>query len=320
MKKIQKKVFITRSSFPYGQELIKNSGLELVFHHGPAPITTEEIKEALKNFDYIISMLTDPFNKEVFEVKTKTRLIAQFAVGYNNIDLVAAKAQNIVVTNTPNVLSFSSAETAFMLMQAISRKLIPLEKTVKNNTFKGFDPYLNLGKDLRHKTLGIIGLGRIGQQLASFAKAFYDMKIVYYSRTSKDLPYTRLDLEELLKVSDVVSIHTDLNHSSKNLLNLEALSMMKDDAILINTSRGEVIDQAALLSLLLKGKFYGVGLDVTTPEPLEKDHPLKGFDRVLITPHIGSSTDQTRSDMGELCLLNILEFEKNNRALTAIRI
>lgn len=320
MKKIQKKVFITRSDFPYGHKLLQEAGFQLDFYQDKWPISEEKLCWALENYDYIISQLTDPFKASSFPTKPKTKLIAQNAVGFNNIDISSAKKHQITISNTPDVLSFTSAETAFMLMQILARKLIPLYQSVYNNQFLGFDPFLNLGLDLRNKTLGIVGMGRIGQEMAKMAESFYQMDIIYHSRTDKNVPYQKVAFEKLLKQSDVVSIHTDLNESSRNLFNEDVFLQMKDTAILINTARGEVINQDDLLKVLHQGKFHGVGLDVTCPEPLDNNHPLKKIERVVITPHIGSGSDRTRQEMGELCAKNIIEFEKSQKALTPIKI
>lgn len=310
------KIFITKK-LPYDPTLLISKDkydvkydVEIYDDEQKGQITKEELKEKIKYVDAIISMLSDKLDSDVLSSAKNLKIIAQYAVGYNNIDIEYCKKNNIVVTNTPDVLTHASAELAFGLLLSCSRKLKSAFYNVDQNNWTTWGPQILLGKSLQGKKLGIIGAGKIGRQMAKFCKAAFDMEIFYFQRNQnhefeKELLATYLPLDNLLKEVDIVSIHTPLNNESRHLLNGQNLKLMKDDAIIINTARGEVIDEQALIYELEQDRFFAVGLDVTEIEPLPISSSLRKIERVTITPHIASATIEARTEMAKLCISNI---------------
>lgn len=274
------------------------------------PIDRQSLLSKCKEVDAVITMLSDKIDKEFFDNCKNIKVIAQYAVGYNNIDTSEAKKRNIVVTNTPDVLTDATAELALSLLLSCARKINQASDNVKQNQWKDWEPMGFLGKSLKNTTVAIIGAGRIGQEFARKCHGAFNSDIIYYSRSKKEnfekeLNAKKMELNDLLKHADIISLHCPLNDETKELLNYERLLQCKKDAILINTARGEVINQQDLIKVIKMGHFHSVGLDVTTPEPLEGQNPLKSFDNVLICPHIGSATVNTRTEMGTLCARNV---------------
>lgn len=264
-------------------------------------------------------------DKETLQALASVQLICLYSVGYNHVDIAYANALGKKVTNTPDVLSKATADTAFLLMLATSRKAFHLANTVRAGTWSSFDPSANLGQELDGKTLGIIGLGKIGYYMAQRCRDAFGMRIVYHNRSvnpkaEKDLDATYLSLDALYAESDVISLHTDLNPSTKYLINKEAFSKMKKNLILINTARGEVINQEDLVEALENKQIWGAGLDVTSPEPLPSNHKLLSFPQVCILPHIGSATKETREAMSNLILQNIVAYTDNKDLITEIQV
>lgn len=286
-------------------------------------MTYEILSQKIGDYDALISMLSDKIDEQLISKASKLKVIAQYAVGYNNIDISAASDKGIIVTNTPEVLTHATAELAFALLTSCARKIIPAAKNVENNQWMGWEPLGFLGKSLKNTTVGIIGAGRIGAEFAKMCHGAFDSKIVYTSRTSKpslenELGAQKLELKKLLETADIISLHCPLTDDTRNLLNEETLSYCKDDSIIINTARGEVINQNDLIKLLKDGKFHSIGLDVTTPEPLPENSELKDFDRVLIIPHIGSATTHARKEMSELVCKNIENVLNNMPPVTHV--
>ncbi len=276
----------------------------------PSGIRTEaELKTAIAGADAVLGMLSDPFNRSVLEGAARLKVLATFAVGFNNIDTACCKERGIRVCNTPDVLTEATAELAFSLLLAVSRRIIEGHRMMAEGRFKGWAPDMLLGVELTGKQCGIIGLGRIGAAFARRAKAF-GMDICYFNR--HDSPHAaalsakKLSLEELLSASDVISIHTPLNPESNGLLSRERLALLKPDAILINTARGQVIDEHALVDVLRNRKIFGAGLDVFEKEPVLAPG-LAELDNAVLAPHIGSATRETRAKMGELCAQAIID-------------
>lgn len=299
-------VFITRSILNSGIEYLKQNGHTVEVFEGSGPIDKINLFKGAKNADAIIAMLSDQIDAPFLEENRHLKVIANYAVGFNNIDLNKARELGIKVCNTPDVLSEATAEVALTLMLAVARNLNQSIAAIKNNQFKSFDPKGYLGTSLYGKTLGIIGMGRIGTILAKKAELAFSMKVIYHSRTKKEnINYDFVSLDELFKNSDFISVHTDLNPTSKFLIDKKAFLLMKKNAILINTARGDIINQEDLYQALLDHQILGAGLDVTSPEPLPINHPLKSLTNCLILPHIGSATIETREAMSLLTGKNI---------------
>jgi glyoxylate reductase len=261
----------------------------------------EEFLKKVEDAVAIITWFTHKINKSIIEKLNTVRVIANYAVGYDNIDIKAATSAGIIVLNTPDILTNATAETAVLLTFACAKRAKEAILRVLTGNLDDVSPSFMLGKDIIGKTVGVIGAGRIGKRYAIMMQAL-GCNVIYYNRTIKDelenIGIKYVELEELLKTSDIVSLHLPLNEQSKNLLNLQRLSMMKDDAILINTARAAIIDEKALINLLEKGKFFSVGLDVYNNEPYP-DPKLLEFSNLIILPHIGSATYETRLKMAE---------------------
>jgi len=304
------KVFVTYKIPDDGLNILKEK-YELDVHEGEDFLTKEEMIERVKDADAVITQLRDPIDKEFIDAGKKLKIIANYAVGYNNIDVEYARLKGIYVTNTPGVLTEATADIAWALLLAVARKIIPADKFVREGKFKGWKPKLFLGYEIYGKTLGIIGMGRIGQAVARRALGF-GMKVIYHNR--KRLPEeienkynaNYVDLETLLKTSDFISINVPLTKETYHLLNEEKLSLLKPNAILINTARGPVVDEKALYKLLKEGKIAGAGLDVYENEP-QITPGLEKLDNVVLLPHIGSATFETRSKMSIMVAENVID-------------
>ncbi len=273
----------------------------------------EELRRRAPGHDYLFCLLTDTINAQLLEAcasaTPRLKLIANMAVGFNNIDLAVASRLGIAVTNTPGVLDDTTADLAFGLLLATARRIGEAERYLRAGKFTGWGPLLFCGAEVHHSTLGIIGAGRIGKRMARRAQGF-DMQVLYYNRhrlspeeeQAHHLTYT--DLTELLQRADFVSLHIPYSSESHHLLDAEALSLMKPTAILINTARGAIVDEKALVHALQAGQIAGAGLDVFEHEPdIEQD--LLHMEQVVLVPHIGSASLQTRTQMALMAAENI---------------
>lgn len=303
-------VFITRA---IPREALAPIEGKARLHVGPAdrPSTREELIEGFRQADAVVSMLNDPIDAALLEAAgPRLRLVANYAVGFNNIDLEAAARLGIWAANTPEATTDSTADLAMALMLAIGRGLCPAEAELRRGAFNGWSPTTHLGLLLRGARLGIIGMGRIGQAVARRARGF-GMRIAYHSRTplsealERELFAERLPFTDLLARSDVISIHCPLTPETHHLIDGAALSRMKPTALLVNTARGPIVDEEALAEALIGGRIAGAALDVYEREPAV--HPrLLQAPRALLVPHLGTSTLQTRVDMGEKAFANVL--------------
>jgi len=271
------------------------------------PSTEEEFKNELSSADALLLDLK-PITAELVSIAERLKIIARYGVGYDNVDVEACSKRGIYVTITPNVLSDAVADLTLAMMLALARNLLKADKHTRTCWGKGVE--FPLGVDLKDKKLGIIGAGRIGLQVAKRAKGF-GMEILYYDVVRKremeeDFEAKFVDLEYLLRNSDFVSIHTPLNENTRGMIGEKELNLMKPTAYLINTARGPIIDQDALIKVLKEGKIAGAGLDVYEKEPLPLDNPLTQLDNVLLTPHIGSATLETRRAMAVKAAKNIV--------------
>ena len=289
--------------------LFKEENFHIELWDHPLPPSKEELIQHCKKADALLSMLSDELDENFFEECGHLKVVSNYAVGVNNIDLEAAAQRKIPVGNTPDVLTEATSDLALSLILALTRNLLPSIKNAKEGGWKKWEPLGFLGMELKNKTLGIIGMGRIGQSLGKKAHYGFGMNIIFSSRSHHldiDPKFKQTSLQELLQTSDVISLNTNLNPSTKNLISQKELNLMKKHAYLINTSRGEVIDQEALVEALKSGCISGAALDVTTPEPLAPEHPLYKTPNTIITPHIGSATKEAREKMASLAAKNII--------------
>ena len=277
-------------------------------------LTKEELITALKdqNYDALFCLLTDKIDGEVMDAfGPQLKVVANMAVGFDNIDTQKAKKRGIMITNTPGVLTDTVAEHTFTLMLSIAHRIVEADKFMRAGKYIGWAPMLMLGNDLSGKTLGVVGLGRIGSRVAHHAVKGFEMKVLYYDvnrneEFEKEFGAVYVSLDDLLKQSDFVSIHVPLLPITQHLINAEKLKLMKPTSYLINTSRGPIIDESALAMALANKTIKGAALDVFEFEP--KITPeLLPLDNVILTPHIASATEETRSKMSVLAAENIIE-------------
>lgn len=315
-----KKVYLT-DVIP--EEVIKRLEKDFIVHvnRRHEDLTKEEMMTKLKDYDGVITMFTNTIDEDIIDTLTHTKIIANYAVGYNNIASDYAKAKGIIVTNTPGVLSDTTAETAWALLFAVSRRVVEADKLLRAGGWGRFTYDFLSGQDIHHKTLGLIGAGRIGRKMAKKAQGF-DMKILYHNR-KRDLDFedryqaTYLSLEDLLRQSDIVSVHAPLTDETHHMLDYDKLSLMKKTAILINTARGPIVDENALIQILEENKIFGAGLDVFENEPHVPEVLLK-MDQVVLLPHIGSSSIETRTAMANLAADNIIAVLKGKSPITPV--
>ena len=303
------KIFITRD---IGEEAIKaiQTVSEVFVWPEETPPSKAEILKHSSDVDALVCMLTDPIDREVIDSAKNLKVISQMAVGYDNIDVAYASSKEIPVGHTPDVLSNTTADYAWALLMAVSRRVVESHNEVQQGNWAPWGPYVWTGNDVYGATLGIIGMGRIGQAMAKRAAGF-DMEILYYSRSpkpeiEKQTGAKFVSLDELLRKSDFVSLHTNLTPETKHLLDEKKFALMKPNAIIINTARGAVIDQRALFNALNENKIAGAGLDVSDPEPILENDQLLNLPNVVITPHIGSASHKTRQRMAMMMAENVL--------------
>jgi glyoxylate reductase len=284
---------------------------------GDAPITHDELVARVRDKDALMCLLTDPVDGAVIDAGSRLRIIANIAVGYNNIDVQAARARRIPVTNTPDVLTESVADFTWALILAVTRRLSEGERVLRSGTWKGWALDFMLGSELRGKTLGIVGAGRIGRSVAVKAAPF-GMSVAYTSRGDPAIDGAeRRTLDRLLSTSDVVTLHVPLTADTRHLIDRRALLRMKRSAYLINTSRGPVVDEEALAWALRERLISGAALDVYEQEPAV--HPdLLSLDNVLLVPHLGSATTETRTAMADLAARNVLAVLGGDPPLTPV--
>lgn len=308
-----KKVLITRLIPEIAKTMLSDAGLEVWEWQGDGPMTQPELIERAKQVNALLSLGADKLDKHFFNQCSHLDIIGQFAVGYDNIDIEAASLAGIPVSNTPDVLSEATADVAFGLMIAVSRKMFFNHKTIIRGEWKKFEPLKNLGFQLSGKTLGIFGMGRIGLVMAKRCKGAFDMRIIYHNRSHNHeaeqlFGAKYVSFDELIRESDVLSVHSVLSDETRGLFNREVFSKMKPSSIFINTSRGGVHNEADLIEALNEGSIWGAGLDVTNPEPMKPDNPLLDMPNVAVLPHIGSATVEARNGMARIAAGNIISF------------
>ena len=303
------RVFVTRTVAPEAIEMLSKYA-EVDAWEPIESISREEFIRRIADVDGILQWGGDSIDGTVMDAAPKLKVIANASAGYNNIDVKAATQRGIKVSNTPGVVTGSTADLAFTLMLAISRRLVEMTDIVKNGEWREFGPMEILGHDVHGKTLGIIGMGRIGAAVARRARGF-DMEVLYYNRHRRPdeaecgAKYVE-DIPTLLSRSDIVSIHVPMSKETGHLIGARELSCMKPTAILINTARGAVVDQKALYEALKQRQILAAALDVTDPEPMSPDDPMLKLDNVIVLPHIGTQTLATSTNMSIMGAQNLL--------------
>jgi len=303
-------VFVSRIIPEAGLKLIRGA-CDAEIWPDVMPPPYEVLIEKVKTVEGILTTLNDRIDAPLIaSAGTQLKVISQMAVGYDNIDARAAQARGIPVGNTPGVLTDATADLAFALLLASARRIVEGVEYIRNGMWKTWEPKALLGGDLSGATLGIIGLGRIGEAVARRASGF-DMRIIAYSPSKNPTDTSKLGIEltsldTLLAESDYISIHVPLNSQTRGMINAQSLRKMKRTAILINTARGAIVDQQALYEAVKAGAIAGAALDVTNPEPMATDDPLLSLPNVIVVPHIGSASQRTRDKMATMAADNLI--------------
>ncbi len=308
---IDGRVFVTREIDPDALARLREEFAEVDVWEAFDPPSPEQLAERAAGCVAVVTMVTDRVDAALLNAAPTVRVIANMAVGYNNVDVATCAGRDVLVSNTPNVLEETTADLAFALMLAVARHVVASDADTRAGNWGLWHPGLWLGTDVYGASLGIVGMGGIGSAVARRARGF-DMRIRYTANNRRVEAEAALgaeyvpDLRELLAVSDFVSLHVPLTSSTHNLIGAAELAAMRPTAFLINTSRGDVVDTEALLSALRAGSIAGAGLDVTAPEPIAADHPLLELPNVVVTPHIGSASFATRRRMAMLAVENAI--------------
>ncbi|MAP00413.1 MAG: D-glycerate dehydrogenase [Rhodobacteraceae bacterium] len=305
------KIIVTRN-IPVEVESKLKEYFQVSFNREDKVFSKDTLRKAMENADGIVCTVTDNITNDLLSTTNKkVKIIANIGVGVDHIDLQSARENNVIITNTPDVLTEATVDVATLLLLSVTRNAFLVEKMLRQGEWKGFSLTENLGVDVRGKILGIVGMGRIGKAFAKRAHEVFGMKILYYNRSPvKDLTFeasVRFDLDALLEESDVISLHLSSDERNKNIISKSRMKKIKASSFLINTSRGDVIDQTALIDLLEKKKISGAGLDVFLNEP-NVPLSLRQLSNVTLYPHIGSATYETRTKMGMLAVENLMAF------------
>ncbi len=312
---MSKLIYITRKIPAVGLALLREKGFEIDISPKDRPLSKSELLKALKKkpYDGVLSLLTDTIDAGVFDAAPSAKIFANYAVGFNNIDVAEAKKRGVTITNTPGALTEAVAEHTIALLLSLVRRIPESEQYLRRGKFKGWGPELFLGEELKGKTLGILGAGCIGGRVAEIAGKGLGMSVIYYDiKKSEEFEKAtgaafRATPEEVLKEADVISLHVPLLPSTTHLINAERLRRMKKTAYLINTSRGQVIDENALVEALQKNVIRGAALDVFENEP-NLARGLAKLPSVVITPHTASATRAARDGMARLAAENLIAF------------
>jgi glyoxylate reductase len=301
------KIFVTRKIPEPGLEVLKKD-FTVEVNPSDRVLSKEEIITGIKGKDGLLCLLTDPIDADVINAEPALKMIASYAVGYDNIDIAAATKRGIPVSNTPGVLTETTAELAWALLFSVARRIVEGDTFTRDGKFKGWAPMLLLGQDVSHKTLGVVGTGRIGTAFALKSKGFH-MNVLYTDEQRNEqlesqLGATKVSLQHLLKESDFISIHVPLTKNTHHLIDEKELRMMKKSAVLINTARGPIINEKVLVKALSEQWIFGAGLDVYEKEP-ELSEKLKRLKNVVLQPHTGSGTIETRTKMALMTAENL---------------
>lgn len=306
------KVFVTRKIPQVGIDLLTKAGHEVKVSPLSRPLSREELMTEAAGADGLLSQLVDKIDGAVLDaIGKQLKIVANYAVGYDNIKVAEAGERNVLVSNTPDVLTDAVADHAFALMLAAARRVVESDRFSRAGKYTGWQPFLLLGQDVYGKTLGIVGLGRIGSALARRAAHGFNMKIIYFDRGQSnqeldiELGSKAVPLDELLKISDFISLHVPLTDETRHLISTPQLEMMKKTAVLVNTSRGPVVDEVALRDALKKGDIFAAGIDVWEKEP-QLTPGLSDLENIVITPHTASATIEARDNMSRMAAENII--------------
>ena len=305
------KIYITRQVPDRVKLALTSQGFEISEWTAKRNLTPEELIYHAKQSDGLFSVGGNQIDRNFLTECRHLKVIALCSVGYDRVDVAAATELGIPIGNTPGVLSKTTADTAFLLMQNVARKAMHLHKEILRGNWGFFDPMADLGFELTGKTLGIYGLGRIGMEMAKSCQRAFDMPVIYHNRSRNEQAESELDarwvpFDELLQQSDVLSVHANLSNETRGVFNRDAFSRMKPSAIFINTARGQLHHEEDLRHAIETGTIWGAGLDVTNPEPSASDNPLLNMPTVAVLPHIGSATIETRMKMMQLTVNNLI--------------
>jgi glyoxylate reductase len=304
------KVFVTRR--------IPAAGLDRICQQCDADVWPEQmpppydlLRQKVAACDGLVSLLTDKIDAALMDAAPRLKVVSNYAVGFNNIDIPAATARGIAVGNTPGVLTDATADMAFCLLIAAARRLVDSADYARAGRWKTWEPLGHLGQDLAGRTLGVVGMGRIGYALARRCHFGWDMQVLYHDmyrheKAETELDARQVDLDTLLRQADFVSVHTDLNDTTRGLFNAERFRQMKPTAVFVNTARGPIVVEKDLIAALQSGVIFAAGLDVTDPEPPDPASELLRVPNLVVAPHIASATVGTRNAMAEICANNLL--------------
>lgn len=311
------KVYITRKIPQQAIEMVRAAAAVRLWDREDAPPPRDVILREVRDVDGVLSLLTDRMDGEVMDAAPRLRVVSNFAVGFDNIDVPAATQRRIVVTNTPEVLTETVADFAVCLMLAAARRLVEADRYTRAGRWKTWEPMLLAGQDLYRATLGLIGLGRIGSAVVRRVKGF-EMRVLYYDvfrredlERSQGIEFRPLD--EVLREADFVSVHVPLSKETRHLMGAPQFALMKPTAVFVNTSRGPVVDQAALADALRSRRIFAAGIDVFEQEPVPPGDPLLGLDNAVVAPHIASASVPTRVRMATLAAENLVAVLQGQR-------
>lgn len=321
---MNKKIYITRKIPEAGLKLLRDKGIIFDVGKSKIPPTKKEIIKALKKkpYDGVIDFLTDNIDKDVFDACPNTKVIANFSVGFNNIDLEEAQKRNICVSNTPGTSVTAVAEHTIAMILTLTTRIDEGDRFMRKGKFKGWDPDLLIGTNLKGKTVGLIGVGQIGTEVAKILHYGFGVNVIYSDivpnlELEKTTGPTRKETDEVLREADIVSLHVPLLPTTHHLINKESLATMKKSAFLINTSRGPVIDEKALVHALKNGIIKGAALDVYEFEP-KLTKGLSELSNVVLTPHIASASQSARNMMAEITAKNIISAFETGKVINSV--
>ena len=315
------KVFVTRIIPDEGLAMLRDA-TEMKVWQEDLPPSREVLLKEVRQAEGLLSLLTDKIDAQLMDANPGLRVIANYAVGFDNIDIPAATARRIPVGNTPGVLTETTADLAFTLLMATARRIVEGVDYVRAGRWKTWGPKLLTGPDIHHATLGIIGFGRIGQSMARRGRGF-EMRVLYHDVYRREdlessMGVTYADLDTIFRQADFLSVHTDLNDATRHMINADAFARMKPSAILINTARGPIVDPNALYQALSSGKIRAAALDVTEPEPIPTDSPLLKLANCIMVPHIASASIATRAKMAEMAAANVIAGLRGEKLPTCV--